>query len=40
MKPTGGRATVVGLDIRTEMQRIYGVMGVCPQVWLLDCLKL
>ena len=32
MQPSGGRASVVGLDVRTEMQRIYGVMGVCPQV--------
>ncbi|XP_038895719.1 ABC transporter A family member 7-like isoform X4 [Benincasa hispida] len=31
IKPTAGTAFVEGLDIRTEMNGIYGSMGVCPQ---------
>ena len=29
--PTSGTATVEGLDVRTDMNRIYTLMGVCPQ---------
>ncbi|KAF9625405.1 hypothetical protein IFM89_022390 [Coptis chinensis] len=29
--PTSGTAFIQGLDIRTEMNRIYTSMGVCPQ---------
>lgn len=29
--PTSGTATIEGLDVRTEMNRIYSLMGVCPQ---------
>ena len=32
LRPSEGRATVAGFDIRTDMHRIYGIMGVCPQV--------
>ena len=32
LRASGGSARVVGLDVRTEMHRIYGLMGVCPQV--------
>jgi ABC-type multidrug transport system ATPase subunit len=31
LTPTSGTATVQGHDIRSEMDKIYGVMGVCPQ---------
>jgi len=30
-QPTQGTALVEGFDIRTEMDRIYSLMGVCPQ---------
>jgi hypothetical protein len=30
--PTSGTATMEGLDVRTDMDRIYTLMGVCPQV--------
>ena len=36
LEPTAGRAMVCGLDILTEMDNIYALMGVCPQhdlVW-------
>jgi hypothetical protein len=29
--PTSGTATVEGLDVRTSMDKIYSLMGVCPQ---------
>ena len=29
--PSAGTATVEGLDVRTSMDRIYSLMGVCPQ---------
>lgn len=29
--PTAGTATVEGLDVRVDMDRIYPLMGVCPQ---------
>ena len=29
--PTSGTATIEGLDVRTDMNRIYSLMGVCPQ---------
>ena len=29
--PTSGTATIEGLDVRTSMNRIYSLMGVCPQ---------
>lgn len=31
LEPSGGTATVEGLDIRTQMNAIYANMGVCPQ---------
>ncbi|XP_057806411.1 ABC transporter A family member 7-like isoform X3 [Salvia miltiorrhiza] len=31
IKPTSGSAYIQGLDIRTDMNRIYTSMGVCPQ---------
>jgi ABC-type multidrug transport system ATPase subunit len=31
LQPTSGNALVQGYDIRTEMENIYGIMGVCPQ---------
>ncbi len=31
LQPTSGNAMVQGFDIRTEMESIYGIMGVCPQ---------
>ncbi|KAL4523256.1 hypothetical protein Ndes2437B_g00384 [Nannochloris sp. 'desiccata'] len=31
LQPTSGNALVQGNDIRTEMESIYGIMGVCPQ---------
>ena len=30
-QPTGGTASVEGLDVRTDMKKIYSLMGVCPQ---------
>jgi hypothetical protein len=30
-QPTSGTADVEGFDIRTDMDRIYSLMGVCPQ---------
>lgn len=30
-KPTHGTAMVENFDIRTDMDRIYTLMGVCPQ---------
>ncbi len=30
-QPTQGTANVEGFDIRTDMDRIYTIMGVCPQ---------
>jgi ABC-type multidrug transport system ATPase subunit len=30
-QPTQGTARVEGFDIRTDMDRIYTIMGVCPQ---------
>ena len=29
--PTSGNATICGFDIKTQMGRIYTMMGVCPQ---------
>jgi ABC-2 type transport system ATP-binding protein len=31
LEPTGGRATVAGFDVRRDMDRIRGLIGVCPQ---------
>lgn len=31
LKPSSGTAYIQGMDIRTEMDRIYSCMGVCPQ---------
>lgn len=31
LTPSGGGATVVGHDIPSDMESVYGVMGVCPQ---------
>lgn len=31
MKSTSGTASVEGYDIATEMETLYGLMGVCPQ---------
>jgi ABC-type multidrug transport system ATPase subunit len=31
LQPTSGNALVQGSDIRTDMDQIYGIMGVCPQ---------
>jgi len=31
LQPTSGNALVQGHNIRTEMENIYGIMGVCPQ---------
>lgn len=31
MKSTSGTASVEGYDIATEMDTLYGLMGVCPQ---------
>jgi ABC-type multidrug transport system ATPase subunit len=31
LQPSSGNALVQGHDIRTEMEAIYGIMGVCPQ---------
>lgn len=31
MPPTAGSAQVSRYDIRTEMEQIYSLMGVCPQ---------
>ncbi|KAL0355624.1 UNVERIFIED_CONTAM: ABC transporter A family member 7 [Sesamum radiatum] len=36
-KPSAGTAYVQGLDIRTDMDRIYTRMGVCPQHENLSC---
>lgn len=32
LEPTNGSAVVEGLELSKEMQRIYKIMGVCPQV--------
>ena len=39
--PSSGTATMEGLDVRTDMDRIYTLMGVCPQVQrdLVHCQK-
>ncbi len=31
-EPTSGTAEIEGFDIRYDMDRIYSLMGVCPQV--------
>lgn len=31
LKPTAGTAYIQGMNILTEMSRIYSCMGVCPQ---------
>lgn len=31
LKPTSGTATIFGLDIRSDMDKIHSMMGVCPQ---------
>lgn len=31
MNSTSGTATVEGFDIGTDMETLYGLMGVCPQ---------
>lgn len=31
LAPTSGTAFIGGLDIRTDMDKIYTSMGVCPQ---------
>jgi ABC-type glutathione transport system ATPase component len=31
LQPSGGSALIEGLDIRTDMNKIYSIMGVCPQ---------
>lgn len=31
LTPTSGTAHINGHDIRSEMDKIYGIMGVCPQ---------
>lgn len=31
LQPTSGTALIEGLDIRQDMDAIYGIMGVCPQ---------
>jgi ABC-type multidrug transport system ATPase subunit len=31
MEPSGGTAVICGKDIRTAMNEIYTIMGVCPQ---------
>ncbi len=33
-QPTSGTAQIEGFDIRQDMDRIYTLMGVCPQVCL------
>ena len=35
-QPTSGTAHIEGFDIRQDMDRIYTLMGVCPQVSQLD----
>jgi ABC-type Na+ transport system ATPase subunit NatA len=30
--PSSGTATIEGLDVRADMNKIYTLMGVCPQV--------
>jgi ABC-type multidrug transport system ATPase subunit len=37
-QPTSGTAQIEGFDIRQDMDRIYTLMGVCPQVSQLDLL--
>lgn len=31
LQPTAGTTTVEGVDITTDIDKIYGRMGVCPQ---------
>ncbi len=31
LEPSGGRALVAGLDLRSQTEEIFQVMGVCPQ---------
>jgi ABC-type multidrug transport system ATPase subunit len=31
LRPTSGTATIFGLDIRSDMEKIHSMMGVCPQ---------
>jgi ATP-binding cassette subfamily A (ABC1) protein 3 len=33
LEPTAGSAYVEGHSVRSQMQDIYRIMGVCPQVW-------
>ncbi len=32
LEPTSGTAVVAGHDIRRDMNKMYSLMGVCPQV--------
>lgn len=37
LKPTAGTAYIQGMNILTEMDRIYACMGVCPQHEYVPC---
>lgn len=35
--PTSGTAKIGGFDIRTDMEQIHRIIGVCPQVSQFNC---